>query len=174
MFLTHQSLNINTNELLQLLNPTYTNLKMQFLTIASALFAAALAAPAPQSTDSSASPSRSYENIDISSFYLRKNPSIQNAGFKLSGNNATNLACEIGAVAKLPSEVVTCGTSDYRFGLVQGKDTEYGLAIYHQTSAFAGKYSIGDVPTYCRAGGDGPDDFVCEQANALTIGITGQ
>lgn len=76
MFLTHQSLNINTNELLQLLNPTYTNLKMQFLTIASALFAAALAAPAPQSTDSSASPSRSYENIDISSFYLRKNPSI--------------------------------------------------------------------------------------------------
>ncbi|KAF1365783.1 hypothetical protein EJ07DRAFT_170514 [Lizonia empirigonia] len=147
---------------------------MHFLTIASALFAAALAAPAPQSTGSSASSSRSYENINISSFSLRKNPSIQNAGFKLSGNNATNLACEIGAVPNLPSEVVICGTSDYRFGLVQGNDTEYGLAVYHQTGAFAGMYAIADVPTHCRAGGDGPEDFVCEQANALTIRIAGQ
>lgn len=154
---------------------------MKVFAIASALFAAALAAPAPQTTGCpnpahcgpAPDPSK-YENIDISDFYLRKNDGIQNAGFKLSGNNATDIACEIGAVPSLPSEVVTCGTSDYRFGLIKGQDSDYGLAIYHQTSPFAGKYSTGDVPTYCHAGGNGPDDFVCSQVNALTIVITGQ
>lgn len=153
---------------------------MQLLTIAS-LFAAALAAPAPQSTGcpnpahcgGAPDPSK-YENININEFYLRKNDGIQNAGFKLSGNNVTDIACEIGAVPSLPSEVVTCGTSNYRFGLTKGESTDYGLAIYHQTSPFAGKYSVGDVPTYCHAGGNGPNDFVCSQVNALTIVITGQ
>jgi hypothetical protein len=156
---------------------------MQFFTVASALFAAALAAPAPQTTGcpnpahcgGSAPDPSSYENINISDFYLRKNDGIQNAGFKLSGNNVTDISCEIGAVPSLPSEVVTCGTSDYRFGLVKGQESDYGLAIYHQTSPFAGKYSTGDVPTYCHAGGNGPNDFVCSQAvDELTIVINGQ
>lgn len=154
---------------------------MQFFTIASLFAAAVVAAPAPQSTGcpnpahcgGAPDPSK-YENIDISEFYLRKNDGIQNAGFKLAGNNVTDITCEIGAVPSLPSEVVTCGTSDYRFGLTKGESSEFGLAIYHQTSPFAGKYAIGDVPTYCHAGGDGPDDFVCSQVNALTIVIQGQ
>ncbi|KAF9699084.1 hypothetical protein EKO04_003090 [Ascochyta lentis] len=154
---------------------------MQFFTVASALFAAALAAPAPQTTGcpnpahcGPASDPSQYENIDISEFYLRKNNGIQNAGFKLTGNNVTDIACEIGVVPTLPSEIITCGNSSYRFGLTQGKESDYGLAIYHQTAPFAGKMAIGDVPTYCHAGGDGPDDFVCSQANALTIVITSQ
>jgi hypothetical protein len=161
---------------------THTNFKMQFFTVASALFAAALAAPAPQTTGcpnpahcggSPPDPS-TYENIDVSEFYLRKNDGIQNAGFKLSSNGNATISCEIGAVPTLPSEVVTCGSSDYRFGLVKGQESDYGLAIYHQTSPFAGKYNVGDVPTYCHAGGNGPNDFVCSQVNALTIVITGQ
>ncbi|KAL1611584.1 hypothetical protein SLS59_000303 [Nothophoma quercina] len=155
---------------------------MQYFTVAAALLGAAFAAPAPQTTGcpnpahcggSAPDPSK-YENINISEFYLRKNDGIQNAGFKLSGNNVTDISCEIGAVPSLPSEVVTCGNSTYRFGLIEGQESDYGLALYHQTSPFAGKYSTGDVPTYCHAGGNGPDDYVCSQVNALTIVITGQ
>ncbi|KAH6620405.1 hypothetical protein C7974DRAFT_232779 [Boeremia exigua] len=144
---------------------------MQFFT-ALALFGAALAAPAPQTSDcpnpahcggGPIDPS-TYENVDISELYIRKNNGIQNASFKLTGDNATDLVCEIGAVAELPSEVVTCGDSDYRFGLTKGEESEFGLAIYHQTAPFSGKYLIGDAPTYCHAGGNGPDDFVCAQA----------
>ncbi|KAF2997389.1 hypothetical protein E8E13_004905 [Curvularia kusanoi] len=155
---------------------------MQFFTVASALFAAALAVPTPQTTDcpnpahcpSTPPPNPDhYENIDITDFYVRKNDGIQGASFKLSGKNATDLECSIGATT-LPSKVVTCGDSDYRFGLTKGDTTEFGLAIYHQTSPFAGLYAIGDAPTYCHAGGNGPDDFVCQQIGALTIVIVDQ
>lgn len=117
---------------------------MQFITVASALFAAALAAPTPQNSDcpkpthcgGSAPDPSTYENIDISDYYLRKDDGIQSISFKLSGNNATNIACEIGAVPTLPSEVVACGESDYRFGVIESPNgqTGPGLAIYHQTA----------------------------------------
>lgn len=154
---------------------------MQFFTVASALFAAALAAPAPQTSDcpnpahcggSPPDPS-TYENIDITDFFVRKNNGVQNASFKLTGKNATDLECTIGATG-LPSKVVTCGDSDYRFGLTKGDTTEFGLAIYHQTSPFAGLYAIGDAPTYCHAGGNGQDDFVCQQTGPTTIVIVNQ
>lgn len=162
--------------------PSYIPSKMQFLTIASLFAAAVVAAPAPQTADcpnpahcSSPPNPAHYENVDISGLTIRKNDNgIQNASFKLSGQDGTDIPCEIGAVPSLPSEVVTCGTSDYRFGLTKGKSTEFGLAIYHETGASAGKYAIGDAPTYCRAGGDGPDDFVCQQTGALTIVIVDQ
>ncbi|KAJ4384234.1 hypothetical protein N0V86_001081 [Didymella sp. IMI 355093] len=154
---------------------------MQFFTIASLFAAAAVAAPAPQTTDcpnpahcGGAPDVSKYENVDISDFSLRRNDGIQNASFKLSGNNGTDISCEIGAVPSLPSEVVACGTSDYRFGLTKGESSEYGLAIYHQTSQFSGKWAIGDVPTYCHAGGNGQNDFICAQVTALTIVIQGQ
>ncbi|KAJ4351629.1 uncharacterized protein N0V89_006972 [Didymosphaeria variabile] len=153
---------------------------MQFLTAATLFAAAAFAAPAPQTTDcpnpahcgGSAPDPSTYENIDISDFYLRKNPGIQNAGFTLSGNNGT-VKCEIGAVESLPSEVQICGDSKYRFGLIEAtsEGAEVGLRVYHETSQFAGKTGEGDVPTYCHAGGNGADDFVCQQVNALTIVI---
>ncbi|KAJ4374007.1 hypothetical protein N0V83_002746 [Neocucurbitaria cava] len=113
-----------------------------------------------------------YENINIADYTLRKNNgTIQAVYFKLSGNNATGIVCETGAVPTVPSEVVTCGTSDYRFGVVEdpngGEDTDVGLAIYHQTSPFAGKMGTGSVPTYCRAGGNGPEDYVCQQTDAV-------
>lgn len=116
---------------------------MQFLTVASALFAAALAAPMAQTTDcpnpahcGEAPDPSTYENIDITDYNLRKNDGIQGVFFKLSGNNTTDISCEIGAVPTIPSEVVTCGESDYRFGVVADPNggSEPGIAVYHQTS----------------------------------------
>lgn len=37
-----------------------------------------------------------------------------------------------------------------------------------------GFYGEGDVPTYCHAGGNGPNDFVCQETSATTIVIDGQ
>ncbi|CAO2657521.1 Nn.00g036470.m01.CDS01 [Neocucurbitaria sp. VM-36] len=154
---------------------------MQFITVASALFAAALAAPAPQTTDcpnpahcGGAPDPSTYENIDISDYTLRKNDGIQSVYFKLSGTNGTGIVCQTGAVPTVPSEVVSCGESAYRFGVVADPNggEETGLAIYHQTAPFVGKWGTGSVPTYCRAGGNGPNDFVCQQVNAVTITIT--
>ncbi|KAF2032185.1 hypothetical protein EK21DRAFT_99078 [Setomelanomma holmii] len=150
-------------------------------TVASFLAATALAAPAPQTTDcpnpahcgGSAPDPATYENIDISDYFLRKNDGIQSVSFKLSGNNHTDLSCSIGATT-LPSNVTTCGDSDYRFGLIEpltnGSDVSF--RIYHQTAPFAGKWGTGSVPTYCHAGGNGPDDFVCQQVSAVTVVIT--
>ncbi|KAL6712659.1 hypothetical protein ACN47E_000536 [Coniothyrium glycines] len=155
---------------------------MQFLTIASLFAAAALAAPMPQTPDcpnpahcGTAPPDPStYENIDISDYILRKNNGIQSISFKLSsGATTTDISCSISAVPSIPSDVVTCGTSAYRFGVVANPNggSEPGIAIYHQTSPFAGKWGTGAVATYCRAGGAGPDDFVCQQKNPTTIVI---
>lgn len=154
---------------------------MRFFTAASLFAAAALAAPAPQTTDcpnpahcggSPPDPS-TYENLDVSDFSLRKNPGIQSASFTLSGNNGT-VQCEIGAVESLPSDVKACGDSKYRFGLIKptGQGAEVGLRLYHETSSFAGLIGEGDVPTYCHAGGNGVDDFICAQVSALTIVAT--
>ncbi|KAF2451794.1 hypothetical protein P171DRAFT_426247 [Karstenula rhodostoma CBS 690.94] len=152
---------------------------MQFLTAAT-LFAAALAAPAPQTSDcpnpahcGGGSPDPSTDNVDITNFYLRKNPSIQNAGFTLSGNNGT-VKCEIGAVESLPSTVVVCGDSKYRFGLIEATTAgaEVGVRLYRETGTAVGITGEGDVPSYCRAGGNGPDDFVCQQTGELTIVIS--
>jgi hypothetical protein len=135
---SHQTKNIKVN-------------KMQYLTLAS-LFAAALAAPAPQTTPIPECPNPAhcpqnglpnpdhYENIDITDWSLRKNNgTIQSVYFKLSGDNATDLVCERGVIPSLPAPVVTCGDSDYRFGMVApnsewNDSDDFGLAIYHQTS----------------------------------------
>lgn len=116
---------------------------MHFLTLTPLFAIAALAAPAPQTTDcpnpahcgGPPDPS-SYENIDISDYTLRKNDGIQAVYFKLSGNNATDIVCQTGAVPSIPSEVVTCGETKYRFGLVEDPSggSEPSVAVYHETA----------------------------------------
>jgi hypothetical protein len=118
---------------------------MRFQLTVASLFAAALAAPAPQTTPTEDCPnpahcsgppdSANYENIDITDYSLRtNNGTIQSVYFKLSGENATDLVCKTGVIPSLPAPVVTCGDSDYRFGMVGPMNGDYGLAIYHQTS----------------------------------------
>ncbi|EOD43152.1 putative major allergen alt [Neofusicoccum parvum UCRNP2] len=138
---------------------------------ATAVFGAiAAAAPAPQSTG--APDPNTYENIDISDFTVRKNDGIQAVFFKLSGKNATDLDCSASNPG-FPSDVITCGETKYRFALYPGSTTEFGLRLYHELGLAVGFYGEGDIPTYCHAGGNGPDDFVCSQVNPTTIVIDG-
>ncbi|OAL06134.1 hypothetical protein IQ06DRAFT_301178 [Phaeosphaeriaceae sp. SRC1lsM3a] len=155
---------------------------MQFLTIASLFAAAAIAAPAPQTSDcpnpahcgTPSDPSK-YENVDITDYTLRKNDSgIQSISFKLSGQNATDILCEVSPFTGFPSKTVTCGSTDpdsgYRFIAIEPKgEGDADIAVYHQTAPFAGKWAEGSVPAYCHAGGLSPDDFICTQVNAYTI-----
>ncbi|KAF1972432.1 hypothetical protein BU23DRAFT_508150 [Bimuria novae-zelandiae CBS 107.79] len=151
---------------------------MQFLTAAT-LFGLALAAPAPQTTDcpnpahcGTAPDPSTYENVDISDFYLRKNPGIVSASFTLSGADG-NVTCSIGAVESLPSEVQVCGESKYRFGLIEGEgEGQVGVRLYKELGTAFGWTGEGLVPTYCHAGGNGPEDFVCSQVVPVTIVIS--
>jgi hypothetical protein len=139
---------------------------MQFFTVASALMATALAAPALNTRATT-------ENIDITDLFVRKTGNdIVAFDFKLTGDDAKDLTCSTGAIPSLPSETTTCGDSDYRFVLTKGKETEFSLSIYHQTGVASGRYNAADIVTYCRAGGNGPDDFICGQVNQVTIVIS--
>ncbi|KAF1942181.1 hypothetical protein EJ02DRAFT_324048, partial [Clathrospora elynae] len=147
---------------------------------ASLFAAAAIAAPTvlpagctnPAHCGAPLDPSK-YENIDISDFNLRRDgKTVNTVDFKLSGNDAKNISCSTSNPA-IPSAVITCGTSKYRFSLTTGPNhiSEYGLVIYHETGVSAGKMGAGDVPTYCRAGGDGLNDQICQQVTFDTIVI---
>ncbi|KAI8937831.1 hypothetical protein NX059_005524 [Plenodomus lindquistii] len=154
---------------------------MQFLTLA-ALFGAAIAAPAPQTSDcpnpahcGTPQNPANYENIDISDYYLRKNNGvIQAVGFKLSGDNATDIACSVGVTPTLPTEVIHCADDKYKFVLTAPEgDENPGLTIYHETGLAQGKWGEGPSPNlYCRAGGNGPEDFICNQVSFYTLVIT--
>ncbi|KAF9875116.1 hypothetical protein CkaCkLH20_07382 [Colletotrichum karsti] len=138
---------------------------MQFTlaTVAALFGASAIAAPAPQATDA---PNPS-ENIEITNFSVRKqeNGTLTNVNFSLTGRDATDLAC-VGANPALPSEVITCGESKYRFTLREGTESEFALRIYHELGLAVGFWGEGDVPSYCHAGGLG--DLLCTQVNSPT------
>jgi hypothetical protein len=174
---------------------------MQFFTLAALFGAAAMAAPAPQ-TPECPNPAHcgggppdpnTYENIDFTDYTLRKNNgTIESVSFKLTGKNATDLECSGGPYPVLPSEVETCGDSKYRFGMYQPENSTdtFAIRVYHElgtayvsrASTFInnkltnfnsfGFWGEGEVPTYCHAGGNGINDFVCQQTNAYTMVIT--
>ncbi|KAK2015835.1 hypothetical protein LZ32DRAFT_689495 [Colletotrichum eremochloae] len=139
---------------------------MQFtLATVVALFgASAIAAPAPQLEGNLPS-----ENIDISGLSVRRHEdgTVTNVNFHLSGDDAKDLLCE-GATG-VPSEVITCGETKYRFAILKGEETDYALRIYHELGPAVGYWGQGDVFTYCHAGGLG--DLLCDQVNPTTIVI---
>ncbi|KAI9151369.1 Effector protein PevD1 [Paramyrothecium foliicola] len=151
---------------------------MHGLTIATGLFAAfAAAAPANVARQEETRPS---ENINIKDFLVRKynepngTVTINVVDFKLSGDDATDLSCTAQSPEwPIPSEVVTCGDSKYRFSLQPGSEEgeEFSLRVYHELGLAVGYWGQGDVPTYCRAGGNGAGDFVCTQVAETTIVI---
>ncbi|KAI6784029.1 Effector protein PevD1 [Emericellopsis cladophorae] len=138
---------------------------LPFLTLAAA---APKAAPTPSN----------YENVDIADFAVRKEqsasgeaPTFSSVSFKLSGDDATDLACSA-SNPDFSGEIFTCGDSKYRFALKSGSDdAEFGLTLYHELGPAVGVWGEGNVPTYCRAGGNGPNDFICQQVAAVTIGL---
>ncbi|KAK2042771.1 hypothetical protein LZ31DRAFT_555859 [Colletotrichum somersetense] len=139
-------------------------MKFTLATVVALFGASAIAAPAPQGA--SVLP---YENIDISDLSVRRlqNGTVTNVNFLLSGNDAKDLAC--GAATDVPSYVITCGESKYRFAIFHGNKTDYGLRIYHELAPAVGYWGQGDVATYCHAGGLG--DLLCNQINPTTIVI---
>lgn len=98
---------------------------------------AALAA-ATLATATPCTPSKPSEEVSISDFTVRKDESgdattIQSVYFVLSGADADGLTCSASDPA-LPSDVVTCGDTKYRFSLQPGTDDdhEFSLRIYHE------------------------------------------
>jgi hypothetical protein len=87
------------------------------------LAAAALALPAER-----------YEDIIVRGLYINMRPennTVVAVSFSLTGHNATDLVC--GATDPgLPSPVITCGDSKYRFALYGGAQTQYALRLYHE------------------------------------------
>jgi hypothetical protein len=62
---------------------------------------------------------------------IRRNGTVRNMSFKLTGRNATDLLCAK-TDPDFPSAVITCGDSKYRFALYPGKEFEYSLRLYHE------------------------------------------
>jgi hypothetical protein len=139
---------------------------MQFLAITSLFAAAALAAPAPQSSGAATA----QEPVTITDFWLRKhNDIIDSVDFTLEGADGT-FSCVVGETASFPSKTVSCGGPEnrqYSVILIAPKDpsvSDVDLAIYHQTGQASGLWNEAPAPaTYCRAGGDGIDDRICSQ-----------
>lgn len=97
-----------------------------------ALVGATSAAPAAQTSGGPPDPN-TYENIDISDFSLRKTleGNVTTVSFNLSGDDADNLLCQAENPA-IPSEVITCGDSKYRFVIDKAEDSNWALTIYHE------------------------------------------
>ncbi|GKT42767.1 effector protein PevD1 [Colletotrichum spaethianum] len=138
-------------------------MKFTLATVAALFGASAIAVPTPQADPNT------YENIDIADLSVRKqeNGTVTSVSFSLSGKNATGLACQ--GATSVPSEVITCGDSKYRFSIQPGVTTEFALRIYHELGLAVGFYGEGDVFTYCHAGGLG--DELCNQLYPTTIVI---
>ncbi|KAG9189691.1 hypothetical protein G6011_06559 [Alternaria panax] len=155
---------------------------MQFFTLAALFGAAAMAAPAPQTPEcpnpahcGGAPDPNTYENIDFSDYTLRKNNgTIESVSFKLTGKDATDIECSGGPYPVLPAEVETCGDSKYRFGMYKPENStdSFGIRVYHELGLAFGFWGEGEVPTYCHAGGNGINDFVCQQTSPYTLVIT--
>ncbi|KAI1387816.1 uncharacterized protein F4822DRAFT_292858 [Hypoxylon trugodes] len=146
-------------------------------TAALALFgASALAAPSAMH----AARQDNGEDVSITEFAVHKagvtgasTGTVDGVGFKLSGENATNLDCSATAsqVSGLPTDIITCGDSKYRFELLEGPDSStFSLKVHHELGQAVGFSGHADVPTYCHSGG--LDNQVCSQVkDPLTIHI---
>ncbi|KAI4911861.1 hypothetical protein J4E90_006678 [Alternaria incomplexa] len=152
---------------------------MQFFTLAALFGAAAMAAPAPQTSDCP-NPAHcqgppdvnSYENVNFKDYTIRKNNgTLQSVSFKIDGRNATDLSCVGGPYPTLPAPIVNCGDSKYRFAMTKDINGDYPITLYHELGTAVGFWGQGVVPTYCHAGGNGPNDFVCSQVAQYTLVI---
>lgn len=129
------------------------------------------AAYTPSSVNGTAPDPSTYENVDITDFSVREEyansttvQSIESVYFVLNGNTT----CQANDPG-LDGTVFTCGETSYRFGLINGTESDFALRIYKATSAFVGWYGVGDVPTYCHTGGGSVQQ--CNQIVETTIVI---
>ncbi|KAN0117168.1 hypothetical protein V8E51_003145 [Hyaloscypha variabilis] len=129
---------------------------MHFSTIAVPAVFAALAAA-------------SNETVTVENLTIRDNDGIQAAELTLQPANVT---CSANGSELVNYSVALCGNSKYRFA-VNGSNSVYGLRLYKELGVAFGLYGEADhVPVYCHAGGNGQDDFVCDQVAALEVTIS--
>ncbi|KAI1800303.1 hypothetical protein F4811DRAFT_556970 [Daldinia bambusicola] len=148
---------------------------MRFTTAVAALFFGATAMATPQDAKLES------EDVSITDFYVHKAGAngatagtVDGVSFKLSGKDAKDLSCSAGAkevTNGLPTDVITCGDSKYRFAVLAGSDAStFTLRVYHELGTAVGFSGHGDVPTYCHSGG--LDTMVCSQVQSpVTIHI---
>jgi hypothetical protein len=141
-------------------------------------FLAALASAAPAATSARQD---SGEDITITNFLVRKynqdngTKTINVVDFKLSGDDATDLSCSASNPEfPNPNNVNTCSDSKYSFSLHPGltDDVEFSLRVYHELGTAFGYWGYSDVPTVCRAGGNGAGDYVCTRSGETSIRIS--
>ncbi|KAL1639463.1 hypothetical protein SLS58_007895 [Diplodia intermedia] len=107
------------------------------------------------------------EEAAITNLYARKlnGTVVDSLSFKLSINGKAPYDCSSSTFG-----YGQCNTTDayYGFGLQRNGSSTYTIVI---SKVLEDGYSIwgqGAVPTYCHAGGAGPNDFVCSQVNNAT------
>lgn len=112
-------------------------------TIATLFSASVLAAPAwhvPRQVDNNDPMS---EDVSITLFSVHKAGAngtsggvVDGVSFKLSGEDATDLSCSATAstvTSGLPTDIITCGDSKYRFELLEGPDAStFTLKVHHE------------------------------------------
>lgn len=89
------------------------------------------------STNATAPDPSTYENVDITNFSVREQlanntltvQSIESVYFNVNGNTT----CQASNPG-LEGTVFVCGETAYRFGLINGTTTTFGLRLYKQTS----------------------------------------
>lgn len=83
------------------------------------------------------------EDVSITEFYAHKAGAngtsvgtVDGVSFVLNGEDATDLSCSATATqvtSGLPTDVITCGDSKYRFALLAGPDSStFTLRVYHE------------------------------------------
>ncbi|KAL1627539.1 hypothetical protein SLS56_006363 [Neofusicoccum ribis] len=111
------------------------------------------------------------ETVQIKDLSVRDtSDAIQSATFTIQPDG---VQCSATSAADLASDVaVVCGESAYRFELRDGSNGHYALTIYKQTAPGAGLYGSTEIAPYCHAGGNGQDDFVCQQTGDVEVTIS--
>ncbi|KAI0471744.1 hypothetical protein GGR56DRAFT_88984 [Xylariaceae sp. FL0804] len=144
---------------------------MPSLSIALTALLAGLAAAARPQQRARRSAAAMSENVSVSDFTVTETigtaangsttVTVSGVSFLLTGDDATDLECD--AATGVPSEVITCGDSDYSFALYPAPDgyAAYTLRVYHALGVAVGYYGEGSVPVYCHAGGGSNED--CSQ-----------
>jgi hypothetical protein len=139
---------------------------MRTSTAITALFAACVAA-APTIAPA--------EEVVVSNFLVRKTSGVDGTAVQVVAFDIPSFHCEA-QNPTLPSAATQCQDgSTYFFSLVPGAgDAEFGLEITRYFRDGSKLFGSADVPTVCRAGGNGPTDYVCTKATPVTITISAQ
>ncbi|KAI2772758.1 hypothetical protein F4815DRAFT_416779 [Daldinia loculata] len=112
------------------------------------------------------------EDVSIADFYVHKAGAsgtsagtVDGVSFKLTGHDAKDLSCLATAsqiTSGVPTSVITCGDSKYRFALLDSPDAStFTLQVFHELGTAYGFSGRGNIGTYCHSGG--LDNVVCSQ-----------